>query len=119
MVEAVKQVARRQQGCHILATAPSNTAADLLTERLLQHINKREIIRLHAPSRLVSSIPEKVREVSNVNRDKFIFPKMEELMKYKIIVSTLVTAGRLASAQFPEDHFTHVFIDEAGSYVFF
>jgi len=114
LVEAVKQVARRQQGCHILATAPSNTAADLLTERLLQHINKREIIRLHAPSRLVSSIPEKVREVSNVNRDKFIFPKMEELMKYKIIVSTLVTAGRLASAQFPDDHFTHVFIDEAG-----
>lgn len=27
---------------------------------------------------------------------------------------TLVTAGRMASADLPENHFTHVFIDEAG-----
>ena len=27
---------------------------------------------------------------------------------------TLVTAGKLASAGFPKDHFTHLFIDEAG-----
>ena len=31
-----------------------------------------------------------------------------------MIVVTLVTAGRLVSADFPKDHFTHVFIDEAG-----
>ena len=35
-------------------------------------------------------------------------------MKYRIIVVTLVTAGKLASAGFPKDHFTHLFIDEAG-----
>lgn len=39
---------------------------------------------------------------------------METLQKYKVLVTTLVTAGRLASAQFPPEHFTHVFIDEAG-----
>ena len=27
---------------------------------------------------------------------------------------TLVTAGRMASADLSENHFTHVFIDEAG-----
>jgi len=30
-----------------------------------------------------------------------------------VIVTTLVTAGRLVSANFPQ-HFSHVFIDEAG-----
>ena len=39
---------------------------------------------------------------------------METLQKFKVLVTTLVTAGRLASAQFPPEHFTHVFIDEAG-----
>lgn len=31
-----------------------------------------------------------------------------------MIVTTLVTAGRLVSANFPPGHFTHIFIDEAG-----
>ena len=35
-------------------------------------------------------------------------------MKYSVIVCTLVTAGRLVSANFPSGHFTHIFIDEAG-----
>lgn len=32
----------------------------------------------------------------------------------RILVVTLVTAGRMASADFPDNYFTHVFIDEAG-----
>ena len=114
LVEAVKQVSRSVSGCHIICTAPSNTACDLLTDRLLAHINKRDIYRLNAPSRFISHIPAKVREVSNIDRDRLVFPAMEELSKYKIIVTTLVTAGRLVSAQFPDNHFTHVFMDEAG-----
>ena len=33
---------------------------------------------------------------------------------FRIIVSTCVTAGVLYSLGLPVDHFTHVFIDEAG-----
>jgi len=114
MVEAIKQVAKVSSGCHMLACAPSNTAADLLTERLVQHISKTNIIRLHASSRAVASIPGVVKDVSNVREGKFFYPLLEQLLKYKVIVTTLVTAGRLVSAQFPQDHFTHVFIDESG-----
>jgi len=99
---------------HILASAPSNTAADLLTERLLQHINKREILRVHATSRVVSNISSRVLEVSNVRGDRIFYPKLEELMKYKVIVTTLVTAGRLVTAKIPPDHFSHVVLDETG-----
>ncbi|MED6293051.1 hypothetical protein CHARACLAT_006828 [Characodon lateralis] len=35
-------------------------------------------------------------------------------MEYKIIVTTLITAGRLVSGAIPSGHFTHVFVDEAG-----
>ena len=115
MVEAIKQVAKLSSGCHILASAPSNTAADLLTERLMTHIVKKDILRMHAPSRLQTGIPSKVREVSNIGSgDRYIYPNVETLQGYKVIVTTLVTAGRLASAMFPPDHFTHIFIDESG-----
>jgi len=35
-------------------------------------------------------------------------------MEYRVIVTTLVTAGRLVSANFPPQHFSHIFIDESG-----
>ncbi|MEQ2231046.1 hypothetical protein ILYODFUR_035375 [Ilyodon furcidens] len=35
-------------------------------------------------------------------------------MEHKIIVTTLITAGRLVSGAIPSGHFTHVFVDEAG-----
>ena len=39
---------------------------------------------------------------------------MEDLKRYRIVVMTLVTSGRLSMANFPKHHFTHVFVDEAG-----
>ena len=38
IVEAMKQVLKLSPGCKILAAAPSNAAADLLAERLKEHI---------------------------------------------------------------------------------
>ena len=116
LVEAIKQLVRVDAGrnVHILASAPSNTAADLITERLLQHVNKREILRVHATSRVVSNISSRVLEVSNVMGERIFYPKLEELLKYKVIVTTLVTAGRLVTAKIPSDHFSHVVLDETG-----
>jgi len=31
-----------------------------------------------------------------------------------VIITTVVTAGRMYSSGFPEAHFSHVFVDEAG-----
>ena len=88
---------------------------DLLAERLVQLINKREIIRLHTSSRVIAAIPGSVKDVRNVREGKFCHPLLEQLVKYKVIVTTPVTAGRLVSAQFPQDHFTHIFIDRQQS----
>nr|XP_039247590.1 LOW QUALITY PROTEIN: helicase MOV-10-like [Styela clava] len=113
MVEVIHQTLRRHPFSHMLVCAPSNSACDLLTSRLLLHVDKREILRMHAASRNWGEVPEDVKGVSNY-RGEFRFPAKEELMKCRIIVTTLITAGRIASAKFPKEHFDRVFIDEAG-----
>ena len=114
VVEAIKQVYDLEPNSQILATAPSNAAADLLAERLKEHIQKRHILRVHAASRSFNTIPESILAISNVDQGRFTFPTMEEMCKIRILVTTLVSSGRLVSATFPTGHFTHIFIDEAG-----
>uniref|UniRef100_A0A4W4DXA2 RNA helicase n=1 Tax=Electrophorus electricus TaxID=8005 RepID=A0A4W4DXA2_ELEEL len=113
MVEAIKQVC--VSGARVLACAPSNSAADQLCVRVLQHLDPREIYRLYASSRDPNQVPHNLL-VSNRRRCAACscFPCKMELMKYKILVTTLVTAGRLVTGGLPPGHFTHIFLDEAG-----
>ncbi|XP_034270184.1 helicase MOV-10 [Pantherophis guttatus] len=116
MVEAIKQVLRCIEGAHVLACAPSNSASDLLCQHLMKHVNNRNIYRMNASSRDYHTIPEDIKPVCNWNKAQNcpIFPGKEKLQSYQVIITTLVTAGRLASADFPPGHFSHVFIDESG-----
>lgn len=119
VVEAIKQVDKSKAQSHILACAPSNSACDLLCERLLGHVDAHRIYRLCAPSRDPRTIPQKLLKHSNWNeaQDSFLLPSREALIGYSIIVVTLVTAGRLVSGGVAKGHFTHIFIDEAGQAV--
>nr|XP_056700824.1 helicase MOV-10 [Euleptes europaea] len=116
MVEAIKQVLRCIEGSHVLACAPSNSAADLLCQHLIKHVDKRNIYRLNAYSRDYRLIPEDIKPYCNWDNAMKcpIYPSKEKLESYRVIITTLVTAGRLVSADFPRGHFSHVFIDESG-----
>jgi helicase MOV-10 len=119
IIEAMKQVLKCMPMAHILACAPSNGAADLLARRLVKEptpVTKGKLLRLYAACHKWEDVPEEVKECCNYSREKgrFIFKRKADLTGYSVIVSTLVTAGRLASASFPSGHFTHIFIDEAG-----
>ncbi|XP_034979014.1 helicase MOV-10 [Zootoca vivipara] len=116
MVEAIKQVLKRVEGSHVLACAPSNSASDLLCKLLLKHVEERNIYRMNASSRDYRSIPEDIKHVCNWDKtlESPVFPSKETLGNYRVIITTLITAGRLVYAQFPPGHFTHVFIDESG-----
>jgi len=114
LVESIKQVFKLNEDTHIIATAPSNTAADLLASRLSKDIPIDQMLRIHASSRARESIPDSIKAFSNLTETGYSFPPLEVLSKYKIIIITLITSGKLVSAMFPEDHFKHVFIDEAG-----
>ena len=116
IVESIKQIWKTQPRTRILACTPSNSAADLIAERLLEHLPAGDILRFNAASRNYMNIPEKVKPTCNFNGStgQFVFPPKEDIMKYRIVISTLITAGRLASASLPVGHFSHVIVDEAG-----
>ncbi|CAI5777818.1 Hypothetical predicted protein [Podarcis lilfordi] len=116
MVEAINQVLKHVEGSHVLACAPSNSASDLLCQLLLKHVDSRKIYRMNASSRDYRSIPENIKHVCNWDKklDSPVFPSREILENYQVIITTLITAGRVVYAQFPPGHFTHVFIDESG-----
>ncbi|XP_073752225.1 helicase MOV-10 isoform X2 [Callorhinus ursinus] len=115
LVEAIKQVVKHLPKAHILACAPSNSGADLLCQRLRVHL-PRSIYRLLAPSRDIRMVPEDIKPCCNWDAKKgdYVFPAKKKLQEYRVLITTLITASRLVSAQFPIDHFTHIFIDEAG-----
>ena len=93
----------------------SNTAADLLTQHLVKDIPSTELLRLHAASRAKEEIVPAVAAASNLTKEgEYFYPALPLLMQYKVVVTTLVTAGRLVSAAVPSTHFNFVFIDEAG-----
>ncbi|KAJ1138600.1 hypothetical protein NDU88_004981 [Pleurodeles waltl] len=116
LVEAIKQVLERIPTSHVLACAPSNSAADLLCERLMKHRDKKDLYRINASSRDFRLIPEAIKPCCNWDEHKLchVYPNKEKLETYRVIITTLVTAGRLVSANFPHGHFSHVFIDESG-----
>nr|XP_057939838.1 putative helicase mov-10-B.1 isoform X1 [Doryrhamphus excisus] len=114
LVEAVKQIVKTQPHCRVLACAPSNSATDLLCLRISEHVDKRYLYRMYACSRDPQCVPKELKACCNLNGEIYIFPPKEDLMKYRVIVTTLITAGRLVSGNLPIGHFTHFFVDEAG-----
>uniref|UniRef100_A0A096M4W4 RNA helicase n=1 Tax=Poecilia formosa TaxID=48698 RepID=A0A096M4W4_POEFO len=114
LVEAIKQIEKTQTFCHILACAPSNSAADLLCSKIREHVDEHKVYRVYASSRDPKLVPEHLKGCSNLLGDSYIFPAKEELMEFRIIVTTLLTAGRFVSGDIPPGHFTHIFVDEAG-----
>ncbi|XP_029011902.1 putative helicase mov-10-B.1 [Betta splendens] len=114
LVEAIKQIEKTQDHCRILACAPSNSAADLLCTKILDHVDEFKVHRMYASSRDPATVPERLKACSNLVGDCYVFAHKEKLMKYKVIVTTLLTAGRLVSGGIPAGHFTHIFVDEAG-----
>ena len=55
-----------------------------------------------------------LRDVSNVKENLCVFPSKDDLTQYRVLVTTLMTAGTLVSANFDKTHFSYVIIDEAG-----
>ncbi|XP_026223832.1 putative helicase mov-10-B.2 [Anabas testudineus] len=117
LVEAMKQIVRTQASCTILACAPSNSAADHLCEKILESdIDKDKVFRLYALTFPVTNIPASIKSCCNLNQDTqtAMIPSKEALMKYKIMVTTLLTAERLVARGIPAGHYTYIFVDEAG-----
>ncbi|EUC63974.1 RNA helicase [Rhizoctonia solani AG-3 Rhs1AP] len=115
VVEAIHQVAKTHPESYLLVCAPSNSAADLLATRLAQVYPRSQLLRLNAPTRSFDALPVGLRKYSALesNGKTFTAPSSDDLKKFRIIVSTCFYAS-VPIALGIENHFTHVFVDEAG-----
>ncbi|GAB1598152.1 RNA helicase Mov10l1-like [Argonauta hians] len=110
LVETILQILTKLPGSRILACAPSNSASDLLTERLHKSgvLKLSDMVRLNAFQRNEEAIPDKIRPYCSSGNN------LDIVVHYRIIISTCVNSGLLYSYGLNPGHFTHVFIDEAG-----
>ncbi|KAF8320844.1 P-loop containing nucleoside triphosphate hydrolase protein [Clavulina sp. PMI_390] len=114
-VEAIRQILMQDPNARILAAAPSNSAADLLADRLKQQgTANSEIFRLNAPTRPVDALSKSLEACSRKVGRAFVVPTIEELRKFRVIVATCITASLPYAMGAPRGHFSHIFIDEAG-----
>lgn len=68
LLEAIEQLLHRDPAARILACAPSNSAADLIAERLLQRVSTDFIFRMNAAGRPCNTITKnaKLRQVCKI-----------------------------------------------------
>ncbi|PVF97087.1 P-loop containing nucleoside triphosphate hydrolase protein [Serendipita vermifera] len=115
IIEAIHQILIVDPSAQILACAPSNAAADIIAERLAQVLAKSQLFRLNAPSRSQTHLPRLLEPFSRKNSSgTFCVPTKNELMKFRVIVSTCLSASVPYNIGIPAGHFSHVFVDEAG-----
>lgn len=116
LVEALKQVCHQIPTSNILVVAPSNSASDLVAERLLEHLAPSQIFRMYSANLSPSRVSRKLLKCCNYLPDRkcFSFPSKGKLQKYRVVIATLATSGKLVTAEMPLNHFSHVFVDEAG-----
>ncbi|XP_072174451.1 RNA helicase Mov10l1-like [Diadema setosum] len=110
LVEAILQIHHHLSSSRLLVCTPSNSAADLLTERL--HLSGRvkivDMIRLNSFRRVEENIPPSIHQYCTVGDE------LQALAHRRIIISTCATAGQFYSLGLKAGHFTHVLVDEAG-----
>jgi helicase MOV-10 len=114
IIECIRQILVNDPQAKILACAPSNSAADLIASRLQGHLSTNHLFRFYAPSRFKDQVPDELRPYTSTRDGHFTIPSMSCLGRFRVIVSTCVSASFCSGVGMARGHFTHIFIDEAG-----
>lgn len=114
IVEGIRQLLRQNPRARILACAPSNSAADLIAEKLAGVMSPDELFRFYAPSRQKDTTSSKLKDHTYQIKDTYSVPPMSRITRFKVIVSTCVSASVFHGIGMTRGHFGYIFIDEAG-----
>lgn len=116
--EAIRQLLKLNPNGRILAVAPSNSAADVLLERVVSRMKTIQVYRLNAVGRSVNTLPALIKPYFSLTPDGLHFmpkPRAQILVeKIQLVVTTCVSAAALYGLGFKVGDFDHVFVDEAG-----
>lgn len=114
VVEAIRQVLLTQAQAKVLACAPSNSAADLIASQL-RDLGTDTLFRFYAPSRVKDQVPLELMSYAHVRPDgHFTVPPMSRMTRFRVIVTTCVSASVVSGIGMRRGHFSHIFVDEAG-----
>ncbi|XP_037303193.1 probable RNA helicase armi [Manduca sexta] len=132
VIEAILQILSLLPDSRILVATPSNSAANLVTERLIQYSNvfSGSVVRLLAAHLVGSdSIPDIIRPFcatldiarENTVKSRHVVENGINLNcqtsfigRHRVTIGTCYNIGTLAQMGLPKGHFTHVIVDEAG-----
>lgn len=133
LVETILQLVKRVPNSRLLVGTPSNSAADLITTRLIESgdLCAGDFIRLVSQNQIEKElIPEHLMPycatvdiaADGTCSDSMIVTEsglklkcqMKFLGRHRVTISTCSTLGNFLQMNFPKGHFTHVLIDESG-----
>lgn len=133
IIEIILQLYKKVCGCNILIATPSNSAANLITERLINSkvLKDGQFLRIVGYNALSRGlIPEALEPYcatiditaegtgngDNVHDyiGKVPSYNSSEIKRQRIIIGTCNALGALLHLKMPKDHFSHVIVDEAG-----
>lgn len=78
----------------ILVAAPSNSAANEITKRLIKFVPKSELFRMISVSFAFDKVDDDIRSCCNYRDGEYYFPSIETLEYYRILVVTLSAAAK-------------------------
>ncbi|XP_058007673.1 probable RNA helicase SDE3 isoform X2 [Hevea brasiliensis] len=113
--EAVLEIYRSSQQHRVLICAPINNTCDLLTSSLKKHIPESEMFRANAAFREIDGVPTDILPSCIYAGECFSCPRLQELRKYRVILSTYVSSFRLCNEGIAAGHFSHIFLVDASS----
>lgn len=120
IAEAILQLYTSRRNARILVCTPSNSAADHILQKLLKEkaakLIEDEIFRLNASSRPYEDINPDLLPFCCFDEVEHIFriPPLRLLMRYRILISTYMSAVNLFAEGIDRGQFSHIFLDEAG-----
>ncbi|XP_011306724.1 putative helicase mov-10-B.1 [Fopius arisanus] len=118
LIEAILQIYKRDSSTRVLICTPSNSAADEIALKLLRHtpevIPENALYRLYSASRSIDDVHDSIKGASNLASDEAVFLAKSVFLTKKIVIVTLSTAMRVYNYELKENHFSYLFIDEAG-----
>lgn len=77
------------------------------------------MFRMYAPSRFKNQAPDELEPYTYYrddleNRPSFGVPPVATMKRFRVIVSTCISAAMISGIGMTRGHFSHIFVDEAG-----
>uniref|UniRef100_A0A2N9HN20 RNA helicase SDE3 n=1 Tax=Fagus sylvatica TaxID=28930 RepID=A0A2N9HN20_FAGSY len=113
--EAIFEIYKTSAESRILICAPINSTSDVLKRSLMKVIPESDVFRANAAFREIDGVPVDILRSCPVKGECFVCPSLEELRKFRIILSTYVSSFRLFNEGITAGHFSHIFLMDASS----